>query len=266
VIRSTFRLAPGLGRWQEARLWESGIETWDDFPAPPRGVLGPGLDARVRAAIARARAALDGGDAEALAAMIPRTERWRLYAAFAADAAFLDVESDGEALTAIGILDRDGPRVFLAGRDLDRFPEATGGWKLLVTYNGLAFDVPVLRRAFPGWRPPRAHVDLCHLWRRLGHAGGLKLLEVETGVGRPAHLEGVRGHDAVRLWRAHERGDREALRLLVEYNLHDAVNLRTLMDLGYNRMIERLRLPAAKVAVSERGDYRYDMTKLLLAL
>ncbi len=266
MIRSTFRLAPGIGRWQEARLWEAGIATWDDFPAAPASVLGPALDARLRAAIARARAALDAGDAEALAAMIPRAERWRLYAAFAADAAFLDVETDGEALTAIGVLDRDGPRVFLAGRDLDRFPDAARGWRLLVTFNGLAFDVPVLRRAFRGWRPPCAHVDLCRLWCRLGHAGGLKLLEAETGVGRPAHLHGVDGRDAVRLWRAHERGDREALRLLVEYNLHDAVNLRTLMDLGYNRMIERLRLPAATVAVSERGDFRYDMTKVLLAL
>ncbi len=266
MIRSTFRIAPGIGRWQEARLWESGIATWDDFPAAPRAVLGPALDAWVRAAIARARDALGAGDAEGLAAMIPLAERWRLYAAFAADTAFLDVETDGDALTAIGVLDRDGPRVFLAGRDLHRFPEATRGWKLLVTFNGLAFDVPVLRRSFPGWRPPRAHVDLCHLWRRLGHAGGLKLLEAETGVGRPAHLHGVGGRDAVRLWHAHERGDREALRLLVEYNLHDAVNLRTLMDLGYNRMIERLRLPARKVAVSERGDFRYDMTKVLLAL
>ncbi len=267
MIRSSFRIAPGIGRWHEARLWEAGIATWDDFPAAPAAVLGGALDARIRGAIARARAALEAGDAEALAAMLPRTERWRLYAAFARDAAFLDVETDGEALTAIGVLDRDGPRVFLAGRDLDRFPEASRGWKLLVTYNGLAFDVPALRRAFPGWRAPRAHVDLCPLWRRLGHAGGLKLLEAETGVGRPPHLANVRGHDAVRLWRAHaERGDREALRLLVDYNLHDAVNLRTLMDLGYNRMIERLRLPAAPVPVSERGDVRYDMTKLLLAL
>ncbi len=266
MIRSTFRMAPGVGAWAEARLWESGVATWDDFPGPPRVALSPALDTRIRAAIAGARAALEAADADALAAMVPRAERWRLYAAFAPDAAFLDVETDGEALTAIGVLDRDGPRVFVAGRDLEEFPAATRAWKLLVTFNGLSFDVPVLRRAFRGWRPPRAHVDLCHLWRRLGHRGGLKLLEAETGVGRPPHLRGLGGRDAVRLWRAHQQGDPGALRLLAEYNLHDAVNLRTLMDLGYNRMIERLRLPAAPVKVSERGDFRYDMTKALLAL
>jgi uncharacterized protein YprB with RNaseH-like and TPR domain len=224
------------------------------------------VDARLREAIARARAALEAGDAEALAAMLPRAERWRLYAAFGEDAAFLDVETDGEELTAIGFLDARGPRILLEGRDLDRFPEESQGWKLLVTFNGLSFDVPVLRRAFPGWRPPRAHVDLRHLWGRLGHEGGLKLLEIATGVGRPPHLAGLSGREAVRLWRAHREGDVAALRLFADYNLHDAVNLRPLMDLAYNRMIERLRLPAALVPVRERGDVAYDVTKVLLSL
>ncbi|WP_242343131.1 ribonuclease H-like domain-containing protein [Anaeromyxobacter terrae] len=266
MIRSTFRLAPGVGPWLESKLWAKGVRTWDDFPAPPAVALSARTDARLRDALAVARAALERGDAETLAAMLPRNERWRLYASFAADAAFLDIETDGEAVTAVGILDRRGPRVFLAGRDLDAFPDATADWKLLVTFNGLSFDVPILRSAFPGWRPPRAHVDLRHLWARLGHKGGLKLLEKETGVGRAANLDGVDGRDAIRLWRLHLRGDATALRTFVEYNLHDAVNLRTLMDLGYNRMIERLRLPASPVPVCERGDHRYDMTKLLLAL
>jgi uncharacterized protein YprB with RNaseH-like and TPR domain len=268
VIRRTFRLAPGIGAWLESRIWEAGIATWDDLPAPPAVVRSARVDERVRAAVARARAALDAGDAEALAALVPRAERWRLYAAFVEDAAFLDVETDGAALTAVGVLDRTGPRLFLAGRDLDRLPEASRAWKLLVTFNGESADVPALRRAFPGWRAPRAHVDLCRLWRRLGHRGGLKLLEQETGVGRPPHLAGLSGADAVRLWRAHLAGDAGALRLLAEYNLHDAVNLRALMDAGYNRMVERLRLPSPPPAlrVSERGDHRYDLTKLLLAL
>jgi hypothetical protein len=267
VIRSTFRLASGIGPFLESRLWDAGVRRWDDLPAPPAPGLGPAADARLRVAIASARAALEAGDAEALAAMLPRNERWRLYAAFGEDAAFLDVETDGEELTAIGFLDARGPRILLAGRDLDRFPEEAQGWKLLVTFNGHSCDVPVLRRAFPRWRPPRAHVDLRHLWRRLGHEGGLKLLETATGVGRPAHLAGLSGREAVRLWRAHrEQGDDTALRLFAEYNLHDAVNLRPLMDLAYNRMIERLRLPASPVPVRERGDVAYDLTKLVLSL
>jgi uncharacterized protein YprB with RNaseH-like and TPR domain len=266
VIRSSFRIAPGVGAWLESRLWDSGVRRWDELLAGPASVLPPAVDARLRLAVARARDALEARDAEALAAMLPRAERWRLYGVFDGEAAFLDVESDGDALTAIGFLDARGPRLLLAGRDLELFPEAARGWKLLVTYNGLSFDVPALRRAFPGWRPPRAHVDLRHLWARLGHEGGLKLLETATGVGRPAHLAGLSGGDAVRLWRAHLAGDAAALRLFADYNLHDAVNLRTLMDLGYNRMIERLRLPAAPVPVRERGDVAYDVTKLLLSL
>jgi uncharacterized protein YprB with RNaseH-like and TPR domain len=224
------------------------------------------VDSRLRLALARGREALAARDAEALALLLPRSERWRLYGTFREETGFLDVESDGEVLLAVGVLDAAGPRIFLAGRDLDAFPEATRGWKLLATYNGIAFDVPALRRAFPAWRPPRAHVDLRHLWSRLGHRGGLKHLERETGVGRSPEVAGLSGGDAVRLWHAHLAGDAAALRLFAEYNLHDAVNLRTLLDLGYNRMIERLRLPAPPVPVSERGDVRYDMTKVVLGL
>ncbi len=266
MIQSSFRLAPGVGPWMEARLWEAGIRRWEDFPPAPSEVISRKVDDRIRAAIDRARLALEAGDAEALAAMLPRRERWRLYARFAPDAAFLDVETCGDDLTCVGVLDASGPRLFLRGRDLDAFPDAARAWKLLVTFNGEAFDVPALRRAFPAFRPPRAHVDLCHLWRRLGHAGGLKLLERETGLARPPHLDGLDGREAVRLWRAARDGDGAALRLLAEYNLHDAVDLRPLMDLGYNRMLERLRLPADPVPVAGRGDFRYDMTKLLLAL
>lgn len=266
MIRSTFQLAPGVGPWRERHLWSAGVTTWEAFPGEGRA-LSPALDARLREALPSARAALGAGDAGRLAAMLPHRERWRLFGAFAADAGYLDIETDGgETITAVGVLDRDGPRLFLRGRDLDDFPEATRGWKMVVTFNGAAFDLPMLRRAFPGWRPPLAHVDLRPLWGRLGHQGGLKLLERETGLQRPPHLDGLGGLDAVRLWHRHLAGEREALRLLAEYNLYDAVNLRTLMALGYNRLVERLGLPADPVPVSFRGDVLYDLTRCVLDL
>jgi len=266
VLRRTFQLTSGIGPWRERQLWSQGVATWDHLEAV-RGGVSSKLDGRLLEAVGRARVALAAGDAGALASMMPARERWRLLPVFAGDTAFLDIETDGgETVTAIAVLDRAGPRVFLRGRDLEDFPAASAGWKLLVTYNGLSFDVPLLRRAFRGWRPPPAHVDLRHLWARLGHRGGLKLLEEGQGIGRPPHLAGLGGWDAVLLWRRHQAGDRAALRLLVEYNLYDAVNLRALAALGYNRILERLGLPADPVPVEGRGDCLYDMTRQLLAL
>jgi len=267
VIRSTFQLAPGLGPYLERTLWAQGIAGWDDLPAAPARVLSPRLDERLRQGVDRAREALAAGDAEGLAALLPRRERWRLLPAFQAEAAYLDVETDGEGrLTLVGLLDAAGPRILLRGRDLEAFPERAAGWKLLVTFNGLSFDAPLLRRAFPRWKPPLAHLDLRHLFARLGLSGGLKRLEQETGVGRPDHLLGLSGADAARLWDAHQAGEPGALRLLAEYNAYDVVNLRALAALGYNRMVERHLLPARPLPVPQRGELLYDLSRALLAL
>lgn len=267
MIRSTFRLVPGVGPWAEGQIWKAGIRSWSDLPAAPGRILSPRLDPRLRDAVARASDLLAARDADALATCIPKSERWRLFAEFAAEAAYLDIETDGgDTVTVIGILDARGPRVLLAGRDLDDFPEVAAGWKLLVTYNGLSFDVPLLRRRFPGWRPPVAHVDLRHVWHRLGHRGGLKLLEHANGIERPGRLAGLDGRDAIVLWQRHLAGDAAATRLLSEYNLRDTVDLAPLMERGYNRHVERLGAAAARLPESSFGDLAYDVEKALPAI
>jgi uncharacterized protein len=174
------------------------------------------------------------------------------------------------------VLDRSGPRLLLAGRDLEQFPELARGWSLLVTFNGSAFDVPILRRAFPDWQPPAGQIDLRHVLRRLGHAGGLKAIERRLSslhLARPAHLDGLDGGNAGWLFLRGRSGDRAALRRFAEYNLYDVVNLRTLMAYAHNALLDSLlaRTPAlgahtARVAVPGRGDVLYDVSKLLLAL
>lgn len=273
MIEASFQIAPRVGPTRERRLWDAGVHTWSALPSSGLRDAGVSqtLATQLHASAAAMHDALAAHDLPALAARLPHREHWRLLGAFLDEAVFLDIETDSEeGVSVIGLLGPDGlggcaPRVLLAGRDLQDFPALMRGVRLLVTYNGASFDVPILARAFPGWRPPPVHVDLRPLWARLGHVGGLKRLEAAEGLARPDHLRGIGGWDIMGMWRHARRGDARALRLLVEYNLYDAIGLRTLAALGYNRTIERLGLRnVAPVHVCGRGDVLYDVTKVLM--
>jgi hypothetical protein len=281
MLQSTFQLVPGLGPLRERRLWCAGVATWSDLAVRPAPVVSNRADPLLRAAVGDAMAALSRGDVDRLAASLPASEQWRLFEAFGDDAAYLDIETGDdvwgrEGISAIGFLDREGPRLLLAGRDLHLFPALARKWSLLVTFNGLSFDLPILRRAFPDWVPPVCHIDLRHLLARLGHHGGLKRIESEIGalnLARPAHLRGIDGWDACNLFRRGREGDRRALRLFAEYNLYDVINLRTLMAYAYNAQaaVEIARAPSLRarvpvLAVPRRGDVLYDVSKILLGL
>lgn len=287
MLRSTFQLAPGLGPTREHALWRHGIACWADRGrieaaalARPIARMKPALGA-LHAAIEAASSAFAARDVDGLAALLPAAEHWRLFEAFGADAAYLDIETSDDVvghagISAIGVLDRNGPRLFLAGRDLQLFPEAARAWSLLVTFNGLSFDLPILRQAFPDWQPPIGHIDLRHVLARLGHRGTLKQLEERLPalhLERPDRLRGLSGSGASSLFHRGRDGDRDALRCFAEYNLYDAVNLRTLMAYAYNGLLEllckgapALRAATAAVPVPGRGDVLYDVSKILLAL
>jgi uncharacterized protein YprB with RNaseH-like and TPR domain len=267
MLRATFQLVPGLGPIRERRLWRGAVLDWTQLSSAPSALLSPGLRGPLLAAVEDAERALHDGDLAAVASVLPGREHWRLYGAFAERAVYLDIETDlEEGITAIGLLDARGPRVLLAGRDREAFPALVPPDCLLVTFNGASFDLPVLERAFPDWQRPAAHVDLLPVLRRLGYHGGLKAIEEELGIGRPRHLRGLDGNAAVWLWRHGVRGNRDALRLFAEYNLYDAVNLRTLMAIAYNRLRADAGIEAPELPVSHRGDVLYDISKILLAL
>lgn len=273
MLQRTFQHIPGVGPWREKDLWSRGIRTWDDFPAAGTGVaISKKTDDIARARIAEAREALERRDLRRLAELIPPREHWRLYPPFADDAVYFDIETDGkdaQAPTVVSLFDSRGLHVFIQGRNMDALPEAMAERRLWVTFNGSCFDVPVLRDYFgPARFPvPDAHIDLRFVTRRLGIGGGLKEIEGKIGAERPPHLKGVNGYDAVLLWRAYlRRGDVEALRFLVEYNLYDSFQLRTLMDFTYNRGADELNLDVPRVSVFDRGDVLYDVSKIILDL
>jgi uncharacterized protein YprB with RNaseH-like and TPR domain len=279
MLESTFQLASGIGPAREQSLWRAGIAVWSDFRQTKDPVLPGRAGQLLRSAIEAAADALARGDADRLGALLPASEHWRMLPAFGDGVLYLDIETGDddvrfEGISAIGMLDHQGPRLLLGGRDLEFFPEAAYGATILVTFNGLSFDVPILRRAFPEWRPPVCHVDLRHVLRRLGHGGGLKSIErslTRLRLARPDHLAGMTGWDASWLWRRGRDGDQAALRQFAEYNLYDVVNLRTLMAYAYNALVEVVDVPgvrarAPRLDVPERGDLLYDVSKILLGL
>lgn len=267
----TFQLTKGVGPWRERDLWARGLATWADFEraAAVGPVMSERLDRELLEAIGRARAALDAKDLAGLATLVSPKEHWRLYGHFADSAAFFDIEADGDEVpTVVGVMDREGVATFRRGHSLQQLPERLSRSPIWVTFNGSVFDVPTLERAFEGAFPkPLVHLDLRFLIRHAKLKGGLKGVEEAIGMPRPTHLKGLRGLDAIRLWREwNDRRDLKALRILVEYNLYDAINLRSVLEWTLWRMAELQAWEVERSPIFERGDVLYDVSRLLLDL
>src|SRR5260221_397514 len=82
----------------ERDVWARGIRDWAAFERAEGVVASTEIDADLRRAIARARAA----PLEELAKMLPEREHWRLYPRFLEQAAFLDLEADGKEQITVG--------------------------------------------------------------------------------------------------------------------------------------------------------------------
>jgi uncharacterized protein len=253
VLRSTFRHLPGIGPATEAELWQRGVRDWDQLSgvAPLRG----GSAAALALAVEASERALAARDVGWFARRLPSSEHWRLYPAFAAETAFLDIETTGLSpyegiVTVVSVHGAGQVRSFVAGEDLEELPAYLRRFGVLVTFNGSRFDVPFLLVSFPQLVPPPAHIDLRFVLYRLGLSGGLKRIEATVGLGDRRGVEGVDGLEAVHLWQEYRRGNAGALDRLVRYNRADTSNLVPLLDLAVRELSSRLLGGASTVATA----------------
>ena len=144
--------------------------------------------------------------------------------------AFLDIETSWErTITIIGIYKSGEGTVQLLAPRISRraLLDALEEVDQLFTYNGTSFDLPVIER-WLGLSLSKVipHRDLMYDCWKKKLKGGLKGVERTLGIYRDT--EGVNGLQAMNLWAAHQRGNAEALELLLRYNKEDCENLEIL--------------------------------------
>jgi len=242
MLRHTFCHLPGIGENTERNLWRAGITSWETALAPPSGdrsLIRRLPDARLRESLAHYAKANSAWFGQCL----PAGQVWRMFHDFRHSCAYLDIETTGLPgqghITTIALYDGRTIRTYVHGDNLDRFGEDIRDYRLLVTYNGKAFDLPFLARDL-GVRLEQPHIDLRHLLSSLGLKGGLKNCERQMGLTRPG-LEDVDGFVAVLLWHDfRRRRNEQALETLLAYNVQDTINLETLLIHACNRKLEEL--------------------------
>lgn len=238
-------MLPGVGTTTERMIWEQGVASWNKLINIDalRGISRRRLSTLQEIA-ADISARLEGGCKMDLMPLIPRAEQWRFLGEWNSVYAALDVEcvSAGRDRTPVMISIQKGfseCTTLVRGDDLcwRSFSDALRGARIVITFNGSSFDLPILKEH--GYRlPSRAvHIDLRRFCRRAGLYGGLKDIERTLGIGRRRELEFSTEEQVAYLWRIWERlGRCNALSLLQEYNQQDVKSLVLLSRYLYDRL------------------------------
>jgi len=232
MLKHSFSHLKGFGAKTEARLWASGITTWDDLLLrhDKDGVApDPALAKEIQGSIDH----LSKMDPLYFELLLPPAHHWRLYPVFRTSTAYIDIETNGIMgtggyITAISLYDGKSEYYYVRGKNLGDFPRDLRQYDLIVTYNGKTFDIPFIEREFK-ISVKKAHIDLRHILHGLGYRGGLKGCERAIGIDRGG-CEGLNGYSAVLLWKDYlQRGSEGALETLLAYNMQDSVNLEALL-------------------------------------
>lgn len=239
MIQSSFVFLERVKRGIEENLWQQGINSWDSFLAVSkvRGLSSSRKKYYDRKLI-EARKALYNFDSSYFKKLLPQSEYYRLYDFFKEDCVFLDIETTGldfrnDDITVIGLFDGIDAKTMIKGINFDYkiLKNELKNYKLMVTFNGSSFDVPFISKKYPDLLPNVPNFDVKSVTDRLNLKGGLKEIEKTLGIKRNEIVENMYGGDALTLWRTYRAtGDDYYLKLLVEYNEEDVVNLKKIAE------------------------------------
>lgn len=242
MLKNTFIHIPGIGNITEQRLWESGIQHWDQCTGNHSIRLSPTRMDTINTCLEQSYQHLKTGNLNYFSEHLPANLHWRFFPEFRDSIVYLDIETTGleswsNKITTIALYDGNSIYHYVNGQNLDDFVDDIKKYKVIVTYNGKSFDVPFIESYF-GITLNSPHIDLRYILSSLGYTGGLKSCEIQLGMNR-GDLSGIDGYFAVLLWFEYQRNkNQKALETLLAYNIQDVLNLENLMVIAYNLKIK----------------------------
>jgi hypothetical protein len=251
MLKNTFLHLHGVGEIGEKQLWEKGFTSWDKILKRGNG-LGESRYRRLKAGVLESIARLDELDHGYFKKGLQNRHIWRAYPEFRENACFLDIETTGlspeyDDVTTVCVHSGGDTKSYIFGENLDDLGDDLEDFGYIVTFNGARFDLPFLSKRL-GLRFYQMHLDLYYPLASLGFRGGLKSIEKQLKLSRKS--DGVTGYDAVRLWRSYKSGRTievakkkvagdDALKMLLDYNREDTVNLEKLADKAFKMLRKR---------------------------
>jgi uncharacterized protein YprB with RNaseH-like and TPR domain len=244
MLKNTFCHLKKIGPKREAFFWGKNIFTWDDLLSSINSDNGLSikLPSHIKDELTESFNQYENGNAKYFASQLSASEVWRLFADFRHSIAYMDIETTGlydPDITTIALYDGREIKYYVNGQNLEQFVADILKYKLLVSYNGKTFDIPIIENFFR-IKLDQAHIDLRYVLKSLGYSGGLKRCEKQMGISR-GDLDGVDGYFAVLLWNDYcQNKNDKALETLLSYNIEDVVNLEKLMIMAFNQKIKHL--------------------------
>jgi len=237
-LENSFILFSGIGQKTEKKLWKDNIRHWDHLEDSSK-------HDKVQEDVEKARKNLEVNNSLYFGDKLPNKSLWRAYKNFEKDVTFFDIETTGlkperNKTTTVSFYRNGESKTLIRGQDLTRenLEKEFFDSSMIVSFNGKRFDAPFLEKNFD-LNIENPHIDLMYPCKRLGYSGGLKKIEKDLSIQR--ELEDIDGREAIKLWQKYENnGDEEALNKLVKYNQYDAENLKDLLEIVREKLINKV--------------------------
>ena len=259
MIDEVFVHCKGIGPKTDDKLRQNQFKNWQAVLDQPDAlpVSGNRKESLVLG-LQQSLEALGNQDLDFLISRFPGYEHWRFLAEYFEKCTFFDIETTGlscyeDDISVISAFHQQEMFTFVYNENLDEFLDLVDQSTLLVAFNGNSFDIPFIETYFniPGIGCP--YIDLRWIAYHFGFSGGLKNIEKQFNLIRPAGFEDVDGFEAVRLFNHWQNGNEKAKDKLINYCQLDVLS----------SYLVALALMALKVPGFKQPQYRpvFDLIK-----